>query len=50
MRFVVTFWLNDVQKVRLFKTYEEAHSFILNSRKLHPEYKNIKIKVIKFIK
>jgi hypothetical protein len=50
MRFVVTFWINDVQKVRLFKKLEEAQAFLKKARKEHPEYKDFKLKVIKFLK
>ena len=50
MRFVVTFWNENKQKVRLFKTLEDARAFIRNAHKFHPEYQNFKIKVIKFLK
>lgn len=52
MRFIVTF--NNtavdppVQKVRLFKTLEEAVKFIKLAKKKIPNYENFKIKVIKY--
>ena len=52
MRFIVTF--NNtavepkVQKVRLFKTLEEAKNFIKLAKKKVPNYEDFKIKVIKY--
>lgn len=48
VRFSVTFWNGETNKVRLFKTLEEAKNFIRVCRQLRPEYSDFKIKVIKF--
>ena len=48
MRFIVTFLFENTQKVRLFKTLDDARTFIRDAHRFHPEYKNFKIKVIKF--
>lgn len=48
MRFTVTFWNGETNKVRLFKTLGEAHNFIWVFRKMRPEYSNFKIKIIKY--
>ena len=47
IRFVVTFRNGDVDKVRLFKTLDEAQNFIYVCRKLRPQYSDFKIKSIK---
>jgi hypothetical protein len=48
MRFIVNFWNGETNKVRLFKTLEEAQNFIRVCRKLRPEYSDFKIKALKF--
>lgn len=47
MRFAVTFWNGNADKVRLFKTLDDARNFIRSAHRLHPEYENFKIRVIK---
>lgn len=48
MRFSVTFWNGETNKVRLFKTLDEANNFIWVCRKMRPEYRDFKIKIIKY--
>ena len=47
MRICVTYWNGETNRVRLFKTLDDARKFIRVCRKTHPEYSDFKIKVIK---
>lgn len=47
MRVCVTYWNGETNRVRFFKTIDEAHNFIWVCRKMRPEYADFKIKVIK---
>ena len=48
MRFSVYFWDGETNRVRFYKTLNEAKNFIQIYRKLRPEYSDFRIKVIKF--
>lgn len=47
VRFSVIFWDGETNRIRLFKTLDEAHNFIWVCRKMRPQYSDFKIKTIK---
>ena len=47
MEFAVIYWNGETNRMRQFKTLEEAQNFIYVCRKLRPEYSDFKIKNLK---
>ena len=48
MRICVTYWNSETNRVRFFKTIDEAQNFIWVCRMMRPEYSDFKMKTIKY--